>query len=66
MLYPIKKAGGSHVNPAYGLITNQPSSFNNHYVSGAGVGAQSIANRRIKQRLAAKPCKGYCFNGKYF
>ena len=48
--FSYKKSGGAggRRNFAIGLITNQPADVNNTYVSGAGVGASSIATRRAK------------------
>jgi len=40
--------GGGRWNPPLGLICNQPQNVFNKYVPGAGVGANSIANRRAK------------------
>ena len=45
---------GGRKNPKYGLICNKPTYFYNKYSPGqAGVGAQSVANRRAKNRLAS-------------
>ena len=47
-LYKKKGGAGGRRNPAYGLICNQPQNIWNKYISGAGVGASSVANRRAK------------------
>jgi len=47
-----KRAGGSRVNPPYGLITGVPADVNNKFTPGAGVGAQNIFTRRAKNRYA--------------
>ena len=47
-LYKKKGGGGARVNPPYGLICNQPQNIYNKFISGAGVGASSVANRRAK------------------
>jgi hypothetical protein len=47
-LYKKKGGGGARVNPAYSLICNQPQNIYNKYISGSGVGASSVANRRAK------------------
>ena len=50
-----KMTGGSvRHNPSIGLICNQPQDVNNRYVSGSGVGASNIANRRAKLLHASK------------
>jgi hypothetical protein len=44
---------GGRKNPKYGLICNQPQYLYNKYKPGNnGVGAQSTANRRAKNRLS--------------
>lgn len=54
-----KKNVGSGVGRSFSrsYICNQPSSFNNRYVPGAGVGATSAGLRSIKRRLAASCSK---------
>jgi len=47
-----KKTGGMRKNPTIGLITGRPADVNNKFVSGAGVGASNIFNRRAKLRYA--------------
>ena len=51
-LYKKKAGGGARKNPPYGLICNQPQNIYNKYTPGAGVGANSVATRRSKMRLA--------------
>jgi len=51
-LFKKKAGGGGRKNPAYGLICNQPQNIYNKFISGAGVGASSVANRRAKLRLS--------------
>lgn len=51
-LYKKKAGGGGRKNPPYGLICNQPQNIYNKFISGAGVGASSVANRRAKLRLS--------------
>jgi len=51
-LYKKKGGGGGRKNPPYGLICNQPQNVFNKYISGSGVGANNVANRRAKLRLA--------------
>ena len=41
-------AGNSRI--AFGLNCNAPQNLDNRYISGSGVGASSVANRRAKQR----------------
>ena len=49
---------GGRKNPKYGVICNQPQYLYNKYKPGiSGVGAQSTANRRAKNRLATV-CRG--------
>jgi surface protein len=55
-LYKKNTGGGVRRNPSYGLICNQPTDLNNRYISGAGVGATTISNRRYKTRMATKCC----------
>jgi len=55
-----KKAGpaGGRKNPSYGLICNQPQYLYNKYHAGnSGIGGQSVATRRAKNRLASI-CRG--------
>ena len=42
--------------PGGTCITNQPTDLRNRYISGAGVGASSIANRRAKKLRATTCC----------
>jgi hypothetical protein len=51
-LYKKKGGAGGRKNPSYGVICNQPQNVNNKYISGSGVGGNSVANRRAKLRLA--------------
>ena len=46
--YKKNTGGGNHRIFPIGLITGVPANVNNKYISGAGVGAQSIAVRRAK------------------
>jgi hypothetical protein len=56
-----KKNGGAggHKNPKYGLICNRPTTLYNKYISGAGVGASNVSNRRAKRRFAST-CTSFC------
>lgn len=54
--YKRSGGGGNHRVFSLGAIANQPQNINNTYVSGAGVGASSIANRRAKL-LHSTVCK---------
>jgi len=47
-LHKRKGGGGARKNPPYGLICNQTTNIWNKYISGAGVGGVSVANRRAK------------------
>jgi hypothetical protein len=52
-LYKKNVGVGGRKNPLYGLICNKPTVLWNQYKPGqGGVGAQSTANRRAKNRLA--------------
>jgi len=52
-LYKKHVGVGGRKNPKYGIICNQPQYLYNKYKPGNnGVGAQSTANRRAKNRLA--------------
>jgi hypothetical protein len=51
-LYKKNQKVGVRWNPPLGLICNQPQNVWNKYISGAGVGASSVANRRAKLRIA--------------
>ena len=74
-MYKKAGGGGGRKNPSYGLICNQPQYLYNKYQSGnSGIGAQSTANRRAKNRLATvckaslqseNCCSFYNYLGKY-
>jgi hypothetical protein len=49
-LYKKTGGAGSRRNPSFGLICNQPTTLNNTYIPGSGVGSSSIATRRAKLR----------------
>jgi hypothetical protein len=52
-LYKKNTGVGGRKNPKYGLICGQPQPFYNKYQAGnSGIGAQSTAVRRAKNRLA--------------
>jgi len=55
--YKRSGGGGNHRIFSLGAIANQPQNINNTYVSGSGVGASSIANRRAKL-LHSTVCTG--------
>lgn len=59
-----KRSGGAgnRRNFSIGAITNQPADVNNTYVSGAGVGASSIATRRAKLNHATRCSAEYPCN----
>jgi hypothetical protein len=64
--YKRSGGGGNHRIFSLGAIANQPQNLNNTYVSGAGVGASSIANRRAKL-LHSTVCTGqYPCNKSFF
>ena len=53
-LYKKNTGVGGRKNPKYGLICNRPTELWNKYKPGqSGIGAQSISNRRAKNRLAS-------------
>jgi hypothetical protein len=56
-----KKMGGGGNRRLFslGAICNAPQDLNNRYISGAGVGASSVATRRAK-KLKAETCSQFC------
>lgn len=54
-----KQSAGTHRLFSISSITNQPSSYNNKYVPGAGVGGINISNRRAKL-IHATPNSPFC------
>ena len=50
------RIGSTLFNPGGNRITNQHTTLFNTYVSGSGVGASSISNRRAKKNRAAAVC----------
>ena len=56
-----KKSGaiGARYNPSLAAICNQPQDLNNRYISGSGVGAVTVSNRRAQINRAAK-CNPFC------
>ena len=54
-----KQSAGTHRLFSIASITNQPSSYNNKYVPGSGVGGINIANRRAKL-IHATPKTPFC------
>lgn len=50
------RLGSTLFNPGGNRITNQPTSLFNTYISGSGVGASSISNRRSKKNRASACC----------
>jgi len=59
-----KKMGGAggRRNPPLGLICNAPQDVNNRFVTGSGVGACNISNRRALIQRAVK-CSPFCKPG---
>ena len=51
--------GGNHRVQSLAAICNQPQDLNNRYITGAGVGAVTISNRRAMQKRSAN-CSFYC------
>lgn len=51
------RIGSTLFNPGGGRLTNQPTTLFNTYISGSGVGASSIANRRSKKIRAGTCCQ---------
>ena len=51
------RIGSTLFNPGGNRITNQHTTLFNTYVSGSGVGASSISNRRAKKNRAAVCCQ---------
>jgi len=65
-LYKKNTGVGGRKNPKYGLICNKPTELWNKYTPGqSGVGAQSISNRRAKNRLATI-CKNNSNCGQFY
>ena len=71
-LYKKNTGVSARKNPKYGLLLNKPVYIYNKYSPGQnGIGAQSIANRRAKNRLASicnpqQPCgQFYTTLGRY-
>jgi len=56
-----KKMGGvgNRRNPSLGAICNQPQYIYNKYISGSGVGAVTVSNRRA-QKIRASKCRQFC------
>lgn len=61
-LYKKYGGGGGRRNPSYGLICNRPTDiFNKFQPGGGGIGGNSVATRRAKNRRATI-CQGNtCF-----
>ena len=64
-LYKKNTGVGGRRNPKYGLICNRTTNIWNKYISGAGVGASSTAQRRAKLRLATS-CNKNQLCGKFY
>ena len=58
--YKRSSGAGGRRNFAIDLLNNQPHTIYNNYISGAGVGANSIATRRAKMIYATKCDTGKC------